>query len=128
MLTASSDDDPGVRGMIRSFLVEFGYTVLEAGDGAEALRICEQREGKIDVLLTDWIMPGVGGRELATRVAQSWPSIRLMVMSAYVSDSLVREGILKEVPFIHKPFNWDTLAALIRGALRRDRRPLSAAA
>lgn len=115
------EDDPVLRGMTREFLLAVGYTVLEAADGKDALRLCEQEAGRIDLLITDVMMPGLSGRELAERVAATWPEIGLIMMSGYVSDVLVRQGILKEARFLQKPFTLEALAGMVRGALQHAR-------
>ena len=115
------DDDAALRSVIRDALVSFGYQVTEAANGAEALQLCEKEQGRFDLMITDVVMPGMSGRELSARVMESWPTIGVIVTSAYVSDAIVREGVLKEVPFLQKPFRLEALAAIVRGRLRRAR-------
>ena len=88
------EDEPMVRELIRDMLRLSGYNVLEAGDGEAALRICAERTGTIDLLLTDVMMPGMNGGELAKRVAGLRPDTRVLFMSCYTDDLLGKQRIL----------------------------------
>ena len=92
--------------------------VLEAIEGNEALRAAEQHDGPIHLLLTDVVMPGIGGRELAQRLSQQRPEMRVLYMSGYTGDTTLFQGIIEhEVDFIQKPFTLDALSHKIRQVL-----------
>jgi PAS domain S-box-containing protein len=100
-----AEDEPMVRQLVRAVLEQGGYRVLEAADGAEALRLAEAHPGPIHLLLTDVVMPGISGRELTERLAKQRPEVRVVYMSGYTDDAVVRHGVLHAgVAFIQKPF------------------------
>jgi two-component system cell cycle sensor histidine kinase/response regulator CckA len=104
------EDEAIVRGMVHKGLSLFGYEVLVAGRGEEAMQFVEQRATAIDLLLTDVVMPGMSGRELAEQATRLRPSLKVLLMSGYTDDAIVRHGVMDaELAFIQKPF---TLAAL----------------
>jgi two-component system, cell cycle sensor histidine kinase and response regulator CckA len=110
------DDDPAVRAVAGKVLRRFGYEVMEAASGPEALRAVRERPGAVDLLLTDLVMPGMGGRELSERMRAEFPSVSVLFMSAYTED----EGILsggEGLSFLAKPFDVETLLASVRQAL-----------
>ena|SRR5688572_13908844 len=112
------DDDPGVREVAARVLERAGYAVLQAGEGAEALQIARAHAGRLDLLLTDVVMPGMNGRELGERMSQERPETRLLYMSAYTEDEVILRGIrVHEVGFIPKPFSLDGLQSAVRNAL-----------
>ena len=99
-------------------LINLGYEVLAAPTPAEALRIAEEHPGVIDVLLTDVVMPGMNGRELAERLRARRPGLACVYMSGYTADVIANRGVLEEgVLFIQKPFPIAALAAKLREAL-----------
>jgi len=105
------EDEPGVRNLVRMVLEGHGYTVLVARDGLEGLRVAEQHLGALDLLVTDVIMPGLNGREMAERLQASRPNLRTLFLSGYTDDAIVRHGVLSgEVPFLQKPFTPSDLA------------------
>ncbi len=109
------DDDPSVLQVASKVLRRGGYEVVEAGGGEDALRLADQNDGKIDLLLTDVVMPGMGGRELAEVLAERYPSVRLLFMSAYTEDEVILQGVrVAEVNFISKPFTVEGLRAKVR--------------
>jgi CheY-like chemotaxis protein len=117
------EDEGGVRALSRHVLQGCGYAVLEACDGNEAVRIAEQHEGQIDLLVTDVVMPGISGREVAERIAQQLPHLKILFLSGYTDDAVVRHGILESnVAFLQKPFSPMTLAAKVREVLNGKRR------
>jgi CheY-like chemotaxis protein/signal transduction histidine kinase len=113
------DDEPMIRMALRSLLERIGYRVLEAHDGASALSVCRQRE-PIDVLLTDVVLPGIQGRQLAREVQALRPRASVVFMSAYPADTLVHDGRLEPgMISLRKPFDESSLAAALRLALER---------
>src|SRR5262249_34789599 len=95
-----------------------GYKVLEAMQGDEALRICEQHVGVVDLLVTDLVMPGMGGRELAERAVALRPDMKVLYMSGYTDDDVIRHGVLDtEMAFIQKPFKPAAMAQKVRALL-----------
>jgi len=112
------EDEPGVRGMVRSTLEQLGYTVLEASDGYEALRIIGQCNTSVHLLLTDVIMPEMNGRELAKRLESIRPATRVLYMSGYTDDTLELHGVDQpRIQLIQKPFTPDALAEKVREVL-----------
>jgi CheY-like chemotaxis protein len=114
------EDDDGVRALTRAILRQHGYTVLEAANGPEALRLCRDRTEPIHLLLTDAIMPHMSGRVLAERLTALWPTTKTLFMSGYTEDSVLRNGVLDaQVAFIPKPFTAQALALKVREVLAR---------
>jgi PAS domain S-box-containing protein len=112
------EDAPAVRGIIRQVLTRLGYHVLEAHDGESAIARSAEHKGTIDLLLTDVIMPRMGGRVLADEIAKQRPGIRVLYVSGYTDDAIVRHGVLEPgVHYLEKPFTPDTLAKKVRGVL-----------
>lgn len=113
-----AEDEEVVRRLVREVLKSYGYKVLEAGNGGAAFLICERYKEPIQMLLTDVIMPEMGGRELADRLAQLRPGIKVLYMSGYTDDAIVHHGVLDDdVPFIQKPFAPHALAQKVREVL-----------
>jgi PAS domain S-box-containing protein len=114
-----AEDEETVRMLVARTLRAQGYTVLEATNGAEALAIIERQAGApIQLLLTDIIMPRIGGYELAERVRQQLPSIRVMLMSGYTDNVALQSGMLdRGISFLQKPFTPAALAHSVRQAL-----------
>jgi PAS domain S-box-containing protein len=112
------EDESAVRSLLRRVLVSAGYTVLDAADGAEALRVAAAHGGPVDLLLTDVVMPGGGGRQLADALCASRPGLRVLFISGYTDDAVVRHGVTEEeVNFLHKPFTAAALAEKVREVL-----------
>jgi PAS domain S-box-containing protein len=112
------EDEEGVRALVRQVLRGRGYALLEAGDGAQALRVAEMHLRPIHLLLTDVVMPGFGGRELSERLLALHPEARVLFTSGYTEDAVVRHGVLEEeVHFLHKPFSPADLARKVREVL-----------
>ena len=118
------EDEPGVRAVILRTLREQGYIVLEARHGLEALHLGTQPLAKIHLLLTDVVMPQVSGREVAENLTRIHPEIRVLYMSGYTDDAVVRYGILAEgTDFLQKPFTPSMLAHKVREVLDNPRGP-----
>ena len=126
------EDEPTVRGMIRRILAGNGYRVLEASGGAEAFEAVRKaavaadetgervREKKLDLLLTDVVMPSMGGKELADALKNDFPGLMVLYMSGYTDDSIVQQGVLDEgIAFIQKPFSPAALIQKVRETLDR---------
>jgi two-component system, cell cycle sensor histidine kinase and response regulator CckA len=102
------DDTDSVRDMIERLLTGFGYHVLVARDGAQALEVSDKHQGQIDLLLSDVVMPGIGGPELAIRLRMRRPTLRVLLMSGYDEHSFGAGG-MSYSSFIAKPFRAETL-------------------
>jgi PAS domain S-box-containing protein len=112
------EDEEIVRALAREILETQGYEVLTATNGEEGLRVCHQFGGRIDLLITDVVMPNMSGRELAENVAGLRPETRILYMSGFTDDAIVRHGVLDDgVSFIQKPFSPDALAMKARSVL-----------
>jgi nitrogen-specific signal transduction histidine kinase/FixJ family two-component response regulator len=111
------DDDASIRANVCECLQQLGYRVLEAEDGAAALKLCEEANGDISLVLTDVVMAGKSGRQLASELAERYPAIPVLFMSGYVEDSASRRDILSRGPFLQKPFSVADLAKAVREAL-----------
>lgn len=112
-----AEDATAVRLAARQILERFGYTVLEAANGADALSAAQQG-GAIDLLLTDVVMPEMSGRELVDRFAKLRPKTRVLFMSGYTDDAIVRHGVLRPgTAYLQKPFSPDTLGRKVREVL-----------
>src|SRR6267154_970617 len=114
------EDQPQVRELARMVLAGKGYTVVVAATPEEAERVCAQRVRGIHLLLTDVIMPGVSGRELAKRLTARQPNMRVLYMSGYTFNVIAQGGMLEDgVAFLQKPFTPSTLAEKVREILDR---------
>lgn len=112
------EDEELVRNLSREVLEACGYKVIEANDGLQALELCRAKRLDIDLLLTDIVMPLMSGRELAQRIQQLFPKIRILFTSGYTEDGVVRRGIREsEMNFIQKPFTFDELSGKVRKIL-----------
>jgi two-component system, cell cycle sensor histidine kinase and response regulator CckA len=112
------EDENPVRALIRSTLQANGYTVLEAHDGKHAIQVCEQHKGPIHLLVTDVVMPGMGGRDLEERLKPSRPNMKVLFMSGYTDKAIVHHGELDPgTAFLQKPFTPDALARKVREVL-----------
>jgi CheY-like chemotaxis protein len=112
------EDDHAVRGIARAALTRHGYQVLTAGDAVEALAVARAFPAAIHLLLTDVVMPGMGGRELAERVTAERPGVRVLFMSGYTEDEVLHRGVSAEaMAFVPKPFTPEGLAAKVRAVL-----------
>lgn len=111
------EDEDLVRNLSRHILEECGYKVIEAINGIEALQICA-RQGPIDLLLTDVVMPQMGGRELSEKLRETIPDVRILFTSGYTDDEVVKHGVIEiDTNFIQKPFTPESLAQKVRKVL-----------
>jgi PAS domain S-box-containing protein len=123
------EDEAGVRFIASQVLQEHGYTVLEARHGIEALQLSERHPGTIHLMVTDVVMPQMSGGELASRLATRRPGMKVLYMSGYTDDAIVRHGVSSaDAIFLQKPFTAESLAAKVREVLgpatkRLDKRP-----
>ena len=112
------DDEPAVRLVTKRILQRNGYTVLEASGGHEALRVLREHPGPIQLLLSDVIMPEMNGREVAERVRERRPGIKVLFMSAYSPAAIAHDGLLEEgAAFLRKPFEIGQLLKAVRRTL-----------
>ncbi|MBT9587022.1 PAS domain S-box protein [bacterium] len=112
------EDDESLRRLIARVFAGSGYTLLVAGDGERALQLARQSPQPIDLLLTDVVMPGLPGREVAEGMRAIWPQAKVLFMSGYTADSVVRQEILGgDVNFIQKPFSPGDLKRKVRSLL-----------
>jgi len=112
------EDDEAVRALARKMLAAHGYTVLAAASGAEALKLAADHTGPIHLLVTDVVLPGMSGRELATRFQSVRPGLKVLYTSGYTDDAVVHHGVLDPgIAFLQKPFTSGTLARKVRETL-----------
>jgi nitrogen-specific signal transduction histidine kinase/ActR/RegA family two-component response regulator len=112
------EDEDAVRAVTRRILQGLGYTVVEASGGFEALRWAEQFAGTIDLLVTDVVMPDLGGRKLVEELTLVRPGLKVLYLSGYTDDAVVRHGVLHaDVAFLQKPFTVEALARKVRQTL-----------
>jgi two-component system, cell cycle sensor histidine kinase and response regulator CckA len=118
------EDEPVLREMVREVLTQYRYTVLEASCGAEALRIWDEHDGKIDLLLTDMVMPeGMTGRDLASQLKKRKPALKVIYSSGYSSEIMGKDFGQNDTAFLAKPYLPPQLAQKVRECL--DARPRS---
>ena len=109
------EDETPVRNLTRRILDSAGYEVITATNGLEALQVVQDRGGAVDLVLTDVVMPRMGGQEFAQRLAQRWPRLRVVFMSGYPDDAIANHGVrAAAVQFIARPFVPSDLLARIR--------------
>jgi two-component system cell cycle sensor histidine kinase/response regulator CckA len=117
------EDESRVRAVICTILCKYGYNVLQAPSGGDALLASEQHPEPIHLLLTDVVMPRMSGRELAERLLKLRPEMKLLYMSGYTDDAVVRHGIVdSSVAFIQKPITPVALARKVRETLAAEGR------
>ena len=119
------EDNELVRDFGREALTRAGYRVLEAVNGEDGLRVASEQGGCFDLVVTDVVMPLMGGRELAARLTAMWPEMRILFTSGYTDDSTLQEQVMTGTSFIHKPFTSESLLRTVRELLDRapaDRR------
>ena len=112
------EDDASVRALVSRSLKQFGYRVLESPDGPTAVSLCESHAGPIHLVISDVVMPMMGGRLVADALQSLRPGIRLLFISGYTDDAVVRHGVLHEhMAYLQKPFTPDALARKVRAVL-----------
>jgi CheY-like chemotaxis protein len=112
------EDEVGVRELAREYLEMSNYTVLVAENGYTALELAAMHAGRIHLLMTDVVMPGIGGRELAERITKLRPEIKVLYMSGYTEQAVNQQGILTgDAVLLQKPFTLATLASKLREIL-----------
>jgi CheY-like chemotaxis protein len=122
------EDETNLRRLARQYLETQGYKILEAEDGAAALQIVDGHKGVIDLLLTDVIMPGMNGRELATHITKLLPEIRVLYMSGYTENAVGHDGTLDVgINLLQKPFSLPALKDRVREVLDSEPIPLEVA-
>jgi PAS domain S-box-containing protein len=114
-----AEDDSAIRILVSRTLEVLGYRVLSAPDGLAALELAARHEGEIDMLLTDVIMPSLGGHELAERLKSALPGLKVAFVSGYAGDELALRK-LGQARFLQKPFTLESLARMVRGVLDGD--------
>ena len=114
------EDDDGLRKHMRTVLKRNGYKVLEAENGKDALRISKEYDGPIELMITDVVMPKMGGKETAERLQPLYPQMKVIYMSGYTDDAIVHHGVLKSgLNFLEKPFSPEGLARKVREVLNK---------
>ena len=112
------EDAEPLRALTKEFLTASGYTVLEAQNGEEAIQVARSYSGSIDLLLTDVVMPRMGGKPLVEQMAQTRPNTRVLYMSGYPNDGIVQAGILANgATLLEKPFTREILSKRVRQVL-----------
>jgi len=114
-----AEDAESLRSLIHDFLAQLGYTVLQAANGSDAMYIAQNHKTPIHLLLTDIVMPGMSGRELAQNFVIKYPTAKVLYMSGYTDDTIVRHGIEEgEVALLTKPFTMEAIAQKVREVLK----------
>jgi CheY-like chemotaxis protein len=114
------DDEPGVRQLVCRTLEGEGYRTREAAHGGEALELVEASPDRIDLVITDVVMPGMDGRELGRRLSQSRPGLPVLYISAYDVNDIFRRGSPSiSAPFLQKPFPQDILLTCVEQLLKQ---------
>jgi CheY-like chemotaxis protein len=112
------EDEPSVRALAVHTLRDRGYTVLEAINGQEGLLVARQQNGKIDLVLTDVVMPLMGGKEMADGIHAAYPRTKVLFTSGYTEDAISHHGMLRPgIMFLQKPYKTVTLARKVREVL-----------
>ena len=112
------EDETALRELTRGLLETAGYTVLEATNVEDAIRLAETAHRKIDLLLTDVVMPGMDGHELSRRLTSTCPSLKVLYMSGYTDDVIVHRGVLNRgATLLQKPFGRAGLLGKVRQVL-----------
>jgi len=116
------EDDDSLRNFAQKILHIYGYRTLNAENGEDALRVCKEHDGQIDLMITDVVMPKMGGKELAERLRPLYPQMKVIYMSGYTDNAIVHHGVLEPgLNFLEKPFTLESLARKVRKALRSEK-------
>jgi PAS domain S-box-containing protein len=112
------EDEESVRELVRDTLESKGYKVLEAGNGDAALKIASSYSGQIDILISDVVMPGLSGRDLAKKLNETHPKLKILYLSGYTEEAIIHQGVLEPgTAFLQKPFTLQTLSRKVRDVL-----------
>jgi DNA-binding NtrC family response regulator len=112
------DDEQMIRRLASRILLGEGYHVVEACGGEEAIRLLQKAFQRIDLVVTDIAMPGLGGRQLGETIFRCWPRVRVLYMSGFPAHRIVEEGALDPAsPFLQKPFTRDQLTRKVKDVL-----------
>lgn len=112
------EDEEGVRAVLSELLGGLGYTVLPAGNGVEAVGIASSHAGGIDLVVTDMVMPEMSGQELGRTLAQKWPDLRILYMSAFASNIYSPSALANALAdFISKPFDLEVFLTKVRALM-----------
>ena len=113
-----AEDEPDLRELTRIFLQDYGYNVIHAGSAEQAIETAQVFTGPIHLLLTDVIMPGMSGRQLAEQILSKRPQTKIVYMTGYTDDMVVQHKVLEPgVQMLQKPFTRSDLAQKVRSAL-----------
>jgi two-component system, cell cycle sensor histidine kinase and response regulator CckA len=114
------EDEGGIRALVRKILKRQGYTVLEASNGDEAMKICQEHTGKIDLLITDVVMPNIGGRELVDKLKERCGDMKVLYVSGYTDDAGIYAAELPPgTAFLQKPFTLGSLLDKVKDVLSK---------
>ena len=114
------DDEPAIRALAVRALSDLGYRVLAAGSGRDAIRLASAAAGEIHLLVTDVVMPEMGGHELADRLRELRPELAVLYVSGYTENGVARHGIMaRDMAFLPKPFTIEALGRKVREVLDR---------
>jgi len=112
------EDDGLLRNLTQNTLQSYGYRILDAKNGEDAIRVCKEYDGRIDLMITDVVMPKIGGREAAKRLLPLYPQMKVIYMSGYTDDAIVQHGVLEPgLNFLEKPFTPKGLTLKVREVL-----------
>jgi two-component system, cell cycle sensor histidine kinase and response regulator CckA len=112
------EDEESVRQLVRDTLESKGYKIIEAGNGENGIAAAARHSGKIDLVITDVVMPGMGGRELAERILKTRAGTKILYLSGYAEDAVLSEGSLGDnTAFLQKPFTLQNLSRKVREVL-----------
>lgn len=116
------EDDDGLRKFAQNVLERYGYKVLNAENGEDALKVGKEHDGQIDLMITDVIMPKMGGREAAKLLKPLYPYMKVIYMSGYTDNAVVRHGFLEPgLNFLEKPFTSKGLARKVWEVLKNEK-------
>jgi two-component system, cell cycle sensor histidine kinase and response regulator CckA len=115
------EDEPALRELAIIMIERLGYRVADAGSGDEALALVEKQNVRPDVVLTDLVLPGISGRQLAEQLCRILPEAKIIYMSGYADDAIARDGTIgADVAFLQKPFTLASLSEKIKSVLAED--------